>query len=192
MRLRLTLALLASTALAGCGGHAHKTGGPDEAVTTFSTASNRVNSSFAAIGQLALRNPAALRSAALANLASRNPDVRYAAVYGLSLTATRGESLDALARILRSHDVTERVLAAETLTAQGDKRGVPVLIDSLDSQKAFAHWAPPRRAGEVAQHALLRFVPSPRLRLASKEAWRRWWARHGVSVRLKPVEVGAP
>jgi len=193
MRLRLTLVLAAAAALSGCGGHGRRAIGPEQAVAGFSAAPTHVNASFAALDRLALRDPAGLRSAALAKLSSKDPNVRYAAVYALSLTATKGASLDALVPILRSRDVTERILAAETLTAQQDKRGVPVLIDELDSKVFFAHWAPPRRAWEEAQRALLRFVPAdPGLRHAGKAAWRRWWARHGASVRLKPIRIGAP
>lgn len=202
MRRRLTLLLAAGAALStGCGGHSRPTAEPEEAISTFSVAPANVNASFAALNQLALRDPAGLRSAALARLSSVDPNVRYAAVYALMLTATKGASLDALVPILRSRDVSERILAAETLTAQRDKRGVPVLIQALDSTKPFAHWAPPRRAWKEAQHTLLRFVPedlglrralSARAVAAAKPAWRRWWALHGGSVRLKQIRIGAP
>jgi len=195
--------VLVATALVlcGCGGQRHHAVGPVDAIATFSAEPAHVNASFAALDQLALRDPGGLRSAAYAKLSSKDPNVRYAAVYALSLTATKGASLNALVPIIRSRDVSERILAAETLVAQRDKRGVPVLIDALDSTAPFAHWAPPRRAWEEAQRALLRFVPEDlglsRARTlsaasAAKRAWSRWWGRHGAGVRLKPIRIGAP
>ena len=188
--------------LSACGGsQARKTISPTDAIVKFSAAPEQVNRSFAVLNQETLSDPSGVRKAALEQLTAKDPDVHYAAVYALSLTATRGPSLDALVPILKARDITQRILAAETLVAQQDKRGVPVLIDALDSTAPFAHWSPPRRAWEEAQRALLRFVPADlglgRARTVqaasiAKRAWAQWWARHGAGARLKPNRIGAP
>jgi HEAT repeat protein len=200
--IRAPVLVAAALLLAGCGSGSHgAAGGTAAAITSFSAAPEHVNESFATLNRLARSEPAALRAAALGELSSGSPAVRYAAVYALSLTATRGSALDALARVLRSRDPSERLLAAQTLVAQRDRRGVPVLIDALDSNARFAHWAPPRQAWEVAQHALLRFVPADlglrrartiREAAVAKRAWTRWWASHASEVRLKPARIGSP
>jgi HEAT repeat protein len=187
--------------LAGCGGGSQKASGPDDAIARFSVAPARVNASFAGVNELALRDPEGMRAAALKELPSTDRNVRYAAVYALALTAKPGASLRALVPLLDSRDPSERVLAAQTLVAQQDRRGVPVLIDALDSNAPFAHWAPPRQVWEVARNALLRFVPvdlglgkarTMRQAATAQRAWAAWWKAHGSVVRLRPVRIGAP
>lgn len=200
--MRGILLLAAAVILAGCGGaHGRKATSPEDSIGGFNPAPKRINASFAALNRLAIQDPEGLRAAALERLASKDPNVRYAAVYALSLTATPGLSLQALRPILHSPDVTERVLAAETLVAQRDKTGVPVLIGALGSDTPLAHWGPPRPAWQAAQRALLRFVPEDlglarartlREAVRAKGAWTQWWAHHANEVRLKASRIGAP
>lgn len=88
---------------------------------------------FRAIHELARERPGELRAAALEQLRSGESNIRYAAVYALSLTA-EDESLEALRPLLESTETSERMLAASSLVSQGEKAALPVLVEALGSR----------------------------------------------------------
>lgn len=185
----LGLALL----LAACGGGADS---PEGAITGFRGDADNVGESFRAISGHLRERPAQLRAAALDHLGAEDPNVAYAALYSLAITAEEGESIDALRPFLESGDVSERMLAAGSLVARGEKAGIPVLIDALDSEEPLAYRTPERPAWLFAQHVLLRYTGQdvgpalaqpeeldPTLVAEAMPDWERWWAKNGGALR---------
>ena len=175
--------------LAACGGDRDS---PAQAITDFSGDPEAVDDSFAAIHDHLRERPDELRAAALEHLGEEDPNVHYAAMYALSLTAEPGESADGLRRYLGSDDLNERFLAAGSLLARGEKEAIPVLIDLLDSEDPVAYRDPPRMAWQVARSALLTFVEQDHGLVdaegfedvsATKPAWERWWDEAGDAVQ---------
>jgi hypothetical protein len=131
-----------------------------------------------------LAAPGASREAALAHLEAKDPDVRIAAVYALSLTV-KAEDADALASLLNSRDSAERVLAAAGMLSLGDGRGVPPLIGALGIEDPLPFGDPPLRVWEQARFALLRSTgqdfglgeaATAEAAVATARDWESWWA----------------
>lgn len=185
----LVLALL----LAACGGDADS---PEGAITGFRGDAENVTESFRAISGHLRERSADLRAAALQHLDAEDDAVAYAALYALSITAEEGESMDALRPFLESDDMSERMLAAGSLVVRGEKAGIPVLIEALDSEEPLAYRTPERPAWIFAQHVLLRYTGQdlgpalaepedldPSLVAEAKPDWERWWAESGGALR---------
>lgn len=161
------LVVLALLALPACGGDGGgeptqaSGSGPGQVITGF----NGESADFRAMHELAREQPGELRTAALDELGSRQSNVRYAAVYGLAMTA-EGRSLERLRGLLESEDVSERVLAAEALVSRGEAAGLPVLIEALGSEEGLRFRDPPQRAWELARLLLVQY----RVRISASSA----------------------
>lgn len=169
------------------------------AIAEFSTQPERLNSSFADIHRHARERPAELRDAALDQLASATGPVRYAALYALALTADGTGSMDALREVLTSDDVNERMLAAGSLIARGEKAAFPVLIELLGSDEQLAFRDPPQEAWRFARFVLIQYTRedmgllgpttfSAEQAAAARTAWERWWVERGDGLRYDEEE----
>lgn len=163
---------------------------PEQLITGFANAPN-INAAFYDLSEAAVNNTAALRKAALAHLADKDPDTHYAALYALVMTADASNGAVELAGMLTSANVDERLLSAGALAGLGDRRALPVLIAALDQQDELSYRAPPRRAYEFAQSQLLWFTnqdfglkaaQTPAEIAATKPAWEQWWQSVGGSL----------
>ncbi len=162
----------------------------DRSIEDFS-AGDSLNASFAALHEVERVDPDALRAAALARLGSTDPDVRFAAVYALGVTAIDGPSADALVGLLESDRTSERLLAAAGLLPLGRTEAIPILIDGLDDGTVLAHRDPPKFVWESARALLLAFTSedfglaastTADETAATKPAWEAWWAADGASL----------
>lgn len=160
----------------------------------FASAPNRVAEDFRVLNSLVRHSPGEVRDAAIERLQASDPILRYAAVYGLALTADDAESMAALVPILSSSDISERILAAGSLISRGDKSAFPVLIGALDSDDPLAFRDPPQRAWQFARFVLIQYTEtdmgllgpptfSAEQAAAAKPAWDRWWSEHGDALR---------
>ena len=122
--------------------------------------------------------------------------MHYAAVYALSRTAKSAGSVAALATLLTSTRVEDRLLAATALAYRGDKSGLPVLIDELGSTGAFVYWEPAQTASDFARAQLLRFTnqdlglragTDPAAAANVKQAWQQWWKDRGATLQWDPA-----
>lgn len=165
----------------------------------FASAPNRVAEDFRVLNSLVRHSPGEVRDAAIERLHASDPIRRYAAVYGLALTADDAESMAALVPILSSSDINERMLAAGSLISRGDKSAFPVLIGALDSDDPLAFRDPPQRAWQFARFVLVQYTDedmgllgprtfSAEQAAAAKRAWDRWWSEHGDALRYDENE----
>jgi HEAT repeat protein len=188
------IALLAAAAtLSGCGGHSSRAPSPDDAITHFDASPDRLVASFRALDDAALTHAAQTRQAAISRLREEDPGVHYAALYALALTVAPGEATRRLESGLSSSNISERLVAARSLLAHGDKRAIPVLIEALRENFVPAFGNPPEAAWQVARFDLLQYVPvnlglvGRHLDAAAAKAaarrWRAWWATNGDSLR---------
>ena len=170
-------------------------GSVDQSITGFGSGQS-VNADFAAVEADIRADPAKVEAGALAHLGDADPSVHYAAVYALSRTAKTAGSLSALATLLTSTQVEDRLLAATALAYRGDKSGLPVLIDELGANDAFLYWEPAQTASDFARAQLLRFTSQDLgLRAATdpaaaanvKQAWQQWWNDHGATLHWDPA-----
>lgn len=189
--MKVILAIALAVGLAACGGSGAGSGA-ENALTGFSGEPAKVDASFARIhGDLRMR-PDELREAALEHLDDDDRNVRYASVYALAVTAEEGESIEALRPILDSTDVSERLLAAGSLIARGEKEAIPVLVDALGTGALLSFRDPPKPAWEYAHFVLSRYtgrgsplqvLSNAQAAAAAKPAWEQWWAAKGNSLR---------
>jgi hypothetical protein len=165
---------------------------PEQLVTGFGNAPNHN-----ALNRAAHTDTAALRTAALAHLADKDPATHYAAVYALAMTADNNNGAAELVRMLMSSNVDERLLSAGTLAGLGDKRALPVLIAALDQRDELSYRLPLLHAYEFAQRQLLWFTnqdfglkAAQTLEeiAATKPAWERWWQAAGDSLHYDRPE----
>jgi hypothetical protein len=165
---------------------------PEQLITGFGNAPNHN-----ALNRAAHTDTAALRTAALAHLADKDPAAHYAAVYALAMTADNNNGAAELVRMLTSSNVDERLLSAGTLAGLGDKRALPVLIAALDQRDELSYRVPLLHAYEFAQRQLLWFTNQDfGLKAAqtleeigaTKPAWERWWQSAGVSLHYDRPE----
>lgn len=183
--------LAVAAALAGCGGHQKRAAGAADAIAHFDPA--QLNASFRAIDDAAVRSPAETRQAALARIADHNPGVHYAALYALSLAVTPGQATSALESALRSPNLSERLVAARSLLAHGDKRAILTMIAALGERFVPAFGNPPEPAWQVARFDLVQYVPldlgligrhvNAAAAKAAAARWRAWWSSHGDALR---------
>ena len=191
------LALLLAIALVACSrsGENNGTATPEHAITAFDASEAHVGARIHDLNRAAAADPAALRKAALLHLHDGSPAVRYAALYGLMLTATAHEGSTELAAMLPSANLDERLLSAATLAGIGDKRGLPVLIDALDNPEQLRFRDPPQPAFTFARAELLWLTDAdlglktaPDLDAAkvaaAKPAWRLWWQENQATLHM--------
>jgi hypothetical protein len=179
----LTLLLLAFGTACGSGG-GDTEADPPAAIEGFDTSDRAGSPPRSRLNSAVLARPDASREAALAQLDAEDADARIAAAYALSLTL-EPEDADAFAPLLQSRDSGERVLAAAGMLSLGDRRAVPVLIESLGVEDRLPFGAPPLAVWEKARAALLAFSGQDLgLRAAdtageaeaTARAWESWWA----------------
>lgn len=186
-RIVATLVLLAASA---CGGGAGSSGSADEAIAEFDAA--RAEPSLHALYDAIRADSAEARAAALEHLADDDRDVRWASAFALSLTAARGESLDALRPLLRSRDLDERLLAAGALAFNGEKAGLPPLIEAITSTELLRFEDPPRPGWHFARSTLIQLTDEDLGLLAraggrwdaeaTQARWKAWWRRNEARV----------
>jgi hypothetical protein len=167
---------------------------PAAAIQEFDAAPEAGSWPRSRLNSAVLADPQGSRAAALERLESKDPGVRIAAIYALSITLEPGDA-DALAPLLESSDAGERVLAAAGMLAVGDERAVPVLIVSLGIEDPLPFGAPPLRVWEQARIALLSFTGQDfGLResatieeaAATQSDWEAWWAEDEASFEVVP------
>lgn len=167
----------------------------DQSIIGFGSGQG-VNADFAALEADIRADPDKVQAGALAHLGDADPSVHYAAVYALSRTAKSAGSMAALATLLTSTRVEDRLLAATALAYRGDKSGLPALIDELGSTGAFLYWEPAQTASDFARAQLLRFTnqdlglrsaTDPAAAANVKQAWQQWWTDHGPTLRWDPA-----
>jgi hypothetical protein len=165
-------------------------GSPDHLIAGFADSPN-IAAAFQGLNEAARENTAALRKAALAHLADKNPDIHYAALYALAMTADAANGANELAAMLNSPVLDDRLLSAGALAGLGDKRGLPILIAALDQQEPMAYRAPGEHACDFAKQQLLWFTrqdfglkaaSTSEQIAATKPAWEQWWQSAGASV----------
>lgn len=176
------------------------------AISGFDDSQSHLAASLGAVTESALADPAAMRDAALAGLDAAEPAQRFAAVYGLTMTASTEApaSLDALREIVASGDATERLLAAGALASVGERDGVSVLIEALSSDAPMRNVDPSMTVWRYARANLLLFVGQDlglleandaEAAIAAQEAWRAWWAENADALtwnaELGRYEAGA-
>ena len=165
----------------------------------FASDPGLVDENFRALNSLVRTSPAAVREAAIERLRASDPNLRYAAVYGLALTADDADSIAALVPILTSSDISERMLAAGSLISRGEKSAFPILIDALDSDDPLAFRDPPQRAWQFARFVLIQYTEedmgllgpltfSTEQAAAAKPTWETWWSDHGDALRFDQNE----
>ena len=165
------------------------------AIEAFSIESELVGASFAEIHRLAELRPDELREAALDQLEAGDTAARYPALYALALTVEGTEATDALRAVLDSPDINERMLAAGSLIAQGEKAAFPILIELLGSDEQLALRDPPQQAWQFARFLLIQYTdedmgllgPStygPDQAAVAQQAWQDWWASTGASLQF--------
>lgn len=164
----------------------------EESITEFSSEPDKESASFASISEALSTEPAGLREAALAHLDAEDPDVRYAALYALALTAEPGPSMEALRPYLQSEDISEQMLAAAGLVVEGDKAALPVLIGALDAPELLDFRFQP--AWQFARLLLIEYTEEDRGLLggpdypakaatSAQQRWMKWWAAEGATLR---------
>lgn len=167
---------------------------PEQLITGFA-ASPRIDSTFHALNKAAADNAAALRTAALAHLADKNPDTHYAALYALVMTADADNGATELAAMLISENADERLLSAGALAGLGDKRALSVLIAGLDQQDPLSYRVPPQRVCDFAQRELLWFTNqdfglkaahTAEQIAATKSGWEQWWQARNATIHFDP------
>lgn len=160
-------------------------------IAAFDDAPQALGRSISAINERALTDPDSLREEALAGLEGGEPSRRFASVLALTMTASTEdvESIEALRALSVADDVTERMLAAGTLAALGDKTGIDVLIEGLVSDELLRHTDPPFAAWRFARANLLLMVDQdlglvdahdPAAAAAAQPAWQGWWAEQSA------------
>jgi len=168
---------------------------PEQAITAFDPSNAAIETSFTKLNVAARNKPDALRRAALAHLNDSNPDVHYAAVYGLALTVTGSQGTKEMAAMLTAASLDDRLLAAGALTGTGDKRGLPILIAALDQGDELSYRDPPEAAFEFARTELLYFTNQTFGMTSStdlagtgetKPSWESWWQANQATLHFDP------
>jgi hypothetical protein len=165
---------------------------PEHLITGFAGSPN-VAETFHELNEAARENTAALRRAALAHLADKDPEIHYAALYALAMTADAANGSSELAAMLDSPSVDDRLLSAGALAGLGNKRALPVLIGALDQPEPMRYRVSMERACDFAKQELLWFTrqdfglksaSTNEQIAATKPAWQRWWQEAGASVHF--------
>lgn len=191
-RLAIGLALLLAPACSGSADEPDRTAeapSAERAIAAFDDSQAALAASIAAVTESALADPTAMRAAAMNALEGADPAERFAAVYGLTLSASTEDaaSLDALRELTGSDDVTERLLAAGALAALGERDGIATLIDALTSEAPLRNVDPPMQAWRYARANLLLMVGQDlglrdasdlEAATAAADAWSSWWTEN--------------
>jgi hypothetical protein len=166
----------------------------DLLIKTFGAATASKNSFQ--LAELATREPAQLRAAALRNIGSTDPAVHHAAVQALVLTVAPGAAADQLRQLMTSANPDDRLLAAGALAGTGESAALPVLIAGLHEPARMLFMDPPQYGYEFARASLLYFTTQDfGLKAASDDAqavaatepaWTAWWRASGSSLRWDP------
>lgn len=111
-------------------------------------------------------------------LENDSADVRWAAVMGLDALGYKlnlsEKVLPHLKKALEDDDANVRVTAAEFVMAFGDKSGIPVMIDALDSDKMLHPSDLPTPIPNQAVF-VLRMYTGQEFSFLEKEEWQDWW-----------------
>jgi hypothetical protein len=108
--------------------------------------------------------------------------VRAAAAAALGACGSAPRVLPALEARLQDTDVYVRRAAARSLIRNGQKSGIPVLIESLDFPSIDVY---PNYDQDIAKElAYYCGVDFPESRRYAAETWRNWWAQNGRRVDL--------
>ncbi|MFM7150035.1 MAG: HEAT repeat domain-containing protein, partial [Gemmataceae bacterium] len=115
---------------------------------------------------------------------------RRAAAAGILSRSRLAENRDVVRKLLRDRDPQVRLRTAQTLTAQGDREAVPVLIGLLKELPLEQVWEIEdylgQLAGDKAPSAIVSVDPASRAR--AHDAWSAWWKEAGSAVDLAKVE----
>ena len=169
---------------------------PNEAVAEFDPRNN-ARAAVAQIHAAALDDPDGLRRVGLEHANSSEAEVRWAALYALSLVVEPGdnESIQALHGALESADLDERLAAAGGLVASGEASALPVLIELLASSETTSYVRIP--AWRVARGLLLantsedfglRAAEDAPTAASTAPAWESWWQDRGATLAWHPAE----
>lgn len=193
--MKRVLFVLVGLALAACGG-----GGEDAAVDAraaiqgFGEAEGNVE--LAELNVAVALDPEGVREAGLELLGSEDPDVRFAAAYGLATAGIEAGDADALRPLLENEDEALRLLAAEALARAGIGDGVPVLVSLLSSDRPLGFsdglqvWMVARRTLlEVTGEDLgLEAATDVEAAAATIPDWESWWTDAAGSFTPAPAE----
>lgn len=150
------------------------------------------------VARLAVNDPDALRSAAMAYIEDTDPQVRSAALHALSFSVVRedGPAVEALRNFLDAEDEGDKLTAAGGLLSIGEKAAMPVLIDLLGSDVPIPYSDPPLEVWEVARGLLLAHTDQNLGLLSAEDAeaaaavqdeWRGWWGSSETTLTWDPA-----
>jgi hypothetical protein len=150
------------------------------------------------VARLAVNDPDALRSAAMAHIEDADPEVRRAALYALSFSVVRedGPAVEELRSFLDAEDEGDKLTAAGGLLSIGEKAAIPVLIDLLGSDVPIPYSDPPLEVWEVARGLLLAHTDQDLGLLSAADAeaaaavqdeWRGWWGSSETTLTWDPA-----
>jgi hypothetical protein len=139
-----------------------------------------------------LDDPGGVAQMGIASLPAEDVQVRYAAVYALSLTADASQA-EALLPALQDPDGRLRTIAAGALIGLGRKESIPILIAALSSDDAIPYSEPPTAQWQLAYRALNYYTgqdfgfqaageADAAGRAAAAQAWQAWWDQVGVQL----------
>ena len=121
-------------------------------------------------------------------LQAADPDVRLFGALALS-AYDRNRAVEHLAGELRTSDPWRRKKASQFLVQLGDPRGIPALIDALDSDEEFERKLACRDLRVYSQQPLPCDAPDAPVVPRGQAAWRDWWRDNQTSFRLRSREA---
>ena len=162
-----------------------------EAITSFD--GQKVGSSFAKLDYYTLQPSLHEEAAkeAIKYIQDKNQDKRFAAIYLLTLTGDK-DNRSELTKALDDQDKAYATVAAGTLIGWGDKNAIPVLIESLVSEKSIPYSDPPTSLAQLAYKALPYYTDKDfGLTTAKSEEeinnaqaeWKMWWASNNEKLQ---------
>lgn len=167
----------------------------EQAIRAFSEAPEDPEVLFETLDAQIRNSPREVEVAALSAMDSPEPEVRLAALYALSLTATTDRATAALKEGLQETDITLRLLAAAGLISRGEPQAIPVLIEALHSNEPLVYSEPPRVAWVYGRMLLIQYVEPEFGLLAADdfesvglaaEAYQAWWEAQGDGIVWDP------
>ena len=109
-------------------------------------------------------------------LNSTNASTRYAAVLGLGAIGHNDASanvLTSLKKVLTDSDINVKIASAELVMSFGDKEGIPVLIETLNSTEILKATEPAMPANSYSSLILTRYTDQ--IFAVDKAKWQEWW-----------------